>query len=100
MTTETFDFTGGYVLLTDITVYDPAADVYYTPMVAKDGRVGYRVGRTDDRPDNETFIYFNPSLSEGPGDANVFVYIGIENDPAEDESQHFYNMDDEAFGLA
>jgi len=88
------------VLITDRNIYDPEAEVYYTPMVCADGRVGYRVGRTDGRPDAETFIYFNPSRTDGPNDTpNVFLYIGENNDPAYDEPQHFYNLGPEAFGL-
>lgn len=83
----------------DRTVYDPAADVYYQPFVSDDGRVGYRVGRTDDRPDVETFIYFNPSDTEGDDTPNIFIYLGGDNDPALDKPLHFYTLDREAFGL-
>lgn len=58
-----------------------ADGVVYTPFAAEDGRVGYRVTTTDGTL--ETFIYLNPS-AEGGKDANVFVYEGVENDPAED----------------
>jgi hypothetical protein len=81
------------------TVYDPAGNVFYVPFVADDGRVGYRVGRTDERPDAETFIYMNPSLSGGAPSPDVFVYIGVENDPAEDAPQHFYALTAQDFGL-
>lgn len=81
------------------TVYDPAGSVYYVPIINKDGRVGYRVGRTDDRSDAEVFIYFNPSNTEGDDTPNVFVYIGGANDPGEDEPMHFYALDREEFGL-
>lgn len=86
-------------LFSQFTVLDPAGHVVYTPFVADDGRVGYRVGRTDDRADAETFIYFNPSTTERDTTPNVFVYIGGDNDPAHDEPQHFYALDREAFGL-
>lgn len=86
-------------LLREFTVYDPAGHVYYVPFVSEDGRVGYKVGRSDDRPDAETFIYFNPSTTEHDDTPNVFVYIGGDNDPAHDESQHWYALDREAFGL-
>jgi hypothetical protein len=75
------------------TVYDPASDTAYVPFVSDDGRVGYRVidTRAGKAGERETFLYFNPSISEGGGDdPNVFVYIGGENDPAHDESLHFY----------
>jgi hypothetical protein len=81
------------------TVYDPDGNVFYEPFISDDGRVGYRVGRTDDRPDAETFIYFNPSTTERDDTPNVFVYIGIENDPNEDDPQHFYTLTKEDFGL-
>jgi hypothetical protein len=81
------------------TVYDPAGDVYYVPFVSEDGRVGYHVGRTDDRPDTETFIYLNPSTTESAPTPDVFVYIGEHNDPSMDEPQHFYTLGREAFGL-
>ena len=72
------------------TVYDPGVDVYYVPFVGDDGRVGYRVGTTDGS-DRETFIYFNPSVTDGDADEpNVFVYIGGDNDPAVDSPQHCY----------
>ena len=81
-------------------IYDPDGGVFYEPFIASDGRVGYRVGRTDDRPDAETFIYLNPSFSGGGDDTpNVFLYIGVENDPNEDEPQHFYTLDREDFGI-
>jgi hypothetical protein len=72
---------------TKSTIYHPEADVYYVPFVADDGRVGYRVVSTADTNGRETFIYLNPST--GPDDANVFVYEGIENDPAEDSAVVF-----------
>lgn len=78
----------------DRTVYDPASDTAYIPFVSDDGRVGYRVIDTRAGGDREMFLYFNPSgTGEEPDDArsaNVFVYIGGENDPAEDEPLHFY----------
>lgn len=81
------------------TVYDPAGDVYYVPFVSDDGRVGYRVGRTDERSDAETFVYFNPSTTERDSTPNVFVYTGIENDPAEDSPEVFIALDAESFGF-
>lgn len=89
------------IVFTDIAVYDPNNDIYYQPFVSKDGRVGYKIGRTDDRPDAETFLYFNPSVNDpsDPADPTVFVYIGVENDPAEDLPQHFYDITNADFGL-
>jgi len=75
------------------TVLDPGSDVYYVPFISDDGRVGYRVSRTDGS--RETFIYFNPSDSSSDTKPNVFVYIGIENDPALDEAQHWYALETE-----
>lgn len=80
------------------TIYDHAGGVYYEPFISANGRVGYRVGRTDEFSDAETFIYFNPSSTEGDSTPNVFVYIGIDNDPDIDEPRHFYTLDMEAFG--
>lgn len=80
------------------TTYDPAGQVFYEPFVSDDGRVGYRVGRTDERSDAETFIYLNPNMTLF-GEAVVYLYIGTENDPTEDEAEHFYAMDEYAFGL-
>ena len=34
-----------------------------------------------------------------PGSGDVFVYAGIENDPAQDEAFVFVAMDDQTFGL-
>jgi hypothetical protein len=76
-----------------LTVYDPAADVFYVPFVAEDGRVGYRVGGTGKRADVETFIYFNPSTTEGDSTPNVFVYEGVENDPGLDNPLVFVTPD-------
>jgi hypothetical protein len=87
------------ILHNELTIYDPSKNIYYIPFVASDGRVGYQIGRTDDRPDAEAFIYLNPSDSEGDLVPNVFVYIGPENDPTQDESQHFYTITNEDFGL-
>lgn len=80
----------------DHAVYDPAARIVYTPFLSDDGRVGYRINYTVPADESEAagveqFIYFNPSISDG--DPDVFVYMGIENDPAEDEPQHFYAID-------
>ena len=83
-------------------------DVFYVPFVADDGRVGYRVGKSikADDPERgheagqETFIYLNPSTSTTTGDGDVFLYVGIENDPAEDESFVFVPMDDQSFGVS
>lgn len=83
-------------------IYDPANDLYYQPFVDEElGIVGFRVGRTDDRPDAETFIYLSPSCNDTstPDDPNVFVYIGGDADPAHDNPEHFYTLDREAFGL-
>lgn len=90
------------IVFTDVAVYDPFNDIYYQPFVAADGRVGYKIGRTDDRPDAETFLYFNPSTSDannGDDTPNVFVYIGGDNNPEHDEPLHFYTIADEDFGL-
>ncbi len=70
--------------------------VYYTPFIAPDGRVGYSVCEIDgSNGSREVFIYLNPSAScEGGTPPNdVFLYMGIENDPAEDEPMHFYGID-------
>jgi hypothetical protein len=80
----------------DRTVYDPPSDTAYVPFVSDDGRVGYRVVDTREGHggDREVFLYFNPSgTGEEPDDAreaNVFVYVGGENDPAHDEAVDFY----------
>jgi len=66
--------------------------VYYIPFY-NDGRVGYIV-RTDDGS-KETTIYFNPSDDTDDGVPNVFVYIGVENDPALDAAIHHYDLADE-----
>lgn len=81
---------------------------YYVPFIADDGRVGYRVGiaREADGPRGEeasweTFIYLNPSTSidaSAPDRGDVFVYVGIENDPAQDEPITFIAIDDDSFG--
>lgn len=69
-------------------------DVMWTPFVAKDGRVGYRVqaeGTTD-----VTFIYLNPSSGTDDTDLvrpDVFVYEGPNNDPAKDVPHNFYTPD-------
>lgn len=73
----------------DRTVYDPGGDVYYVPYVSVDGRVGYRVSRSDGRA--ETFVYLNPSMTEG-GSPDVFLYIGIEDDPALDTPRRFFTF--------
>jgi hypothetical protein len=41
----------------------------------------------------ETHIYLNPSSSEGPLDANVFLYMGGDNDPSQDVAMHHYMTD-------
>lgn len=75
----------------------PAHTIYaesglvYEPFLAKDGRVGYRVIAPSERPDWETFIYFNPSTGED--DRNVFVYEGVDNDPACDGTLHYYEIE-------
>jgi hypothetical protein len=71
-----------------LTIYDAPGDMYYVPFVSDDGRVGYRVSTTDGS--RETFIYMNPTTdSSGSPSPDVFVYEGIENDPAEDEPVAF-----------
>ena len=80
------------------TIYDPAGEVFYVPFVSEDGRVGYRVGRTDDRPDAEAFVYFNPSTTERDTTPNVFVYVGDENDPTLDHPECFVALDPAVFG--
>jgi hypothetical protein len=78
----------------DLTIYDPDGQVFYVPFIAADGRVGYRVGRTDDMPDVEHFVYLNPSTgSDQPGKPDVFVYVGIENDPNLDEAVYYVPFD-------
>ena len=88
------------------TIYNPKGDVYYVPFIASDGRVGYRVGRTDSRPDVESFVYLNPStevdLADGSdGGSDVFLYEGLENDPMLDRTVVFVRTDLEAvLGMA
>ena len=83
-------------------MYDTTKDIYdgdfcYTPFIAEDGRVGYRVRyvvlATEGRADAETFIYFNPSVNHGEDEPNVFVYEGIENDPVHDSPVVFVKPD-------
>ncbi len=70
-------------------IYTEVGDVYYIPF-HEEGRVGYIVRSTDGS--REEFLYFNPSDHEHENDANVFVYQGLEGDPAVDGPQHFYNV--------
>lgn len=71
-------------------------DIYYTPFLTSDGRVGYRVTRVSEDMDGvevggeEEFIYFNPSDHSDGDVPNVFVYIGGDNDPVMDAAQHHY----------
>lgn len=86
------------------TVYQPDSDTYLVPFIANDGRVGYRVGRVDHRPDVEAFVYFSPSevadRVEGENDDPcVFVYFGIENDPGEDAPEVFITYGRNALGI-
>ncbi len=73
----------------ELTIYDPASDTVYIPVVWEDGRVGYRVLYTGDAAGRERFVYLNPSdTSEDRGEgncANVFLYEGSEGEPAHDE---------------
>lgn len=71
--------------------FDP--DVMWTPFVAEDGRVGYRVQA--ENATDVTFIYLNPSTG-GEGSPDVFVYEGSANDPGLDGPLHFYTPDFEA----
>ncbi len=72
----------------EFTVYDTDRGFFYVPFISSDGRVGYRVARSDDAS-RETFIYLNPS-DGGMGEVpDVFVYQGIENDPSLDEAVVF-----------
>ena len=83
------------VKLSEPTIYDPPSGLYYQPFIAPDGRVGYRVGSSE-RGDWETFIYLNPSISEGPGDGNVFLYEGGENLPEHDSPITFVSVSPDA----
>jgi hypothetical protein len=89
------------------TIYtDDESALYYVPFVAADGRVGYRVGIArewtpeDERASWETFVYLNPSSSidaPAPNVGDVFVYVGAENDPAQDEPVVFVAITEESF---
>ena len=68
------------------TAYDADAGVYYEPFI-EDGRVGYRVASNRPGMGLETFVYLNPSDGSDDGVPTVFVYQGIENDPALDGSE-------------
>lgn len=64
------------------------ATVTYKPWT--DGyAVGYKVTRHADG--EVSYIYFNPSFDdESISHPDVFVYIGTEGDPQQDEAVHYY----------
>jgi hypothetical protein len=92
----------------DRTIYtdETTGNMYFVPFVADDGRVGYRIGWAvkadeDERAGREAFVYFNPSTSVDMDVApDVFIYTGIENDPAEDAPIVFVALDDETLGIS
>lgn len=58
--------------------------------------VGYRVTRHADN--HVTFVYLNPSQetwTDGDFSPDVFLYIGANGDPAQDDAVHFYNVGNE-----
>jgi hypothetical protein len=60
----------------------------YTPYIADDGRVGYKVV---DQFGNTNLVYMNPSDYVSRG-ADLIVYAGREDDPALDTPQAFINV--------
>lgn len=64
----------------------------YTPFIEK-GRVGFVVERVEDGELKAAYIYLNASSTESDPTPNVFVYEGVHNDPAEDESICFVTPD-------
>lgn len=66
----------------------------FTPVVDLDiGAVGYRCERNG----VVTYIYFNPSnADEDTPPSNVFVYSGAHGDPSNDESLHWYSVEEDA----
>ena len=69
----------------------------YSPFTGPHGCVGYRVERL--RNGAVVYIYLSPS-GGGDGDSgDVFVYMGVHGDPAEDEPLHFYAVEDADFAV-
>lgn len=79
----------------DRTIYDD--DVFYTPLIFADGRVGYSIRNHEGQ---EEFIYLSPSERHGGKaggqEPHVYLYIGSEGDPNSDAGmdfpQHFYSV--------
>lgn len=74
----------------DRTTYD--GDVFYTPVIFADGRVGYSVRNHDGQ---EEFIYLSPGVREDASqEPHVYVYTGTSGDPNEDTPHQFYSVAD------
>lgn len=71
---------------------EDGAGTRFVPIVTDDGQVGFRVEWLN--TGETTFIYFNPSTTEGADDftPNVFVYEGATGEPWNDEALHFYDL--------
>lgn len=74
----------------------PDGMVTWTPFIGNDGRVGYHVQRLDNVEPTSVFLYLLPSSEGDEGAANVFLYIGTENEPGEDAPVHWYEPFDRA----
>lgn len=75
----------------DFKVKDSGSGVEYTPWTD-----GYAIGYKIAHPNGDTtYIYLNPSQSEGEGDGNVFVYTGDKGNPEADLPWHHYNIEAE-----
>ncbi len=79
----------------EITSIDPCRDddagTTYVPWT--NGRaVGFKAEHDDGEVE---YIYLNPSGGSDDGVPNVFVYIGPVGDPAEDQPEHHYTLNDQ-----